>query len=269
MNRHLRKATLVTAAITAGLLMTACQSGSSHGGSSHGSSSGHGSKSTGSSRHHSASKASGATGHTGSTGTTARNASSTSNTHKGVNGTFTGGTVSYLAPGKYVVHTSRTGDQAFFVADDTAVYGAGKVCGSPRSEARPRCTLDQLETAVKKAAVTADVTLKNGIATVVRERHDVDSGTGSGTTGVNGTWLGNVAYLAPGKYTVSDMKGVEQAFYVSDDTAVRGAGTICGSPMSESMYTCTLDQLEAAAKKGVSAKVVIADGVATSVTEDR
>jgi hypothetical protein len=64
------------------------------------------------------------------------------------------------------------------------------------------------------------------------------------------------------------MKGVEQAFYVSDDTAVRGAGTICGSPMSESMYTCTLDQLEAAAKKGVSAKVVIADGVATSVTED-
>jgi hypothetical protein len=39
--------------------------------------------------------------------------------------------------------------------------------------------------------------------------------------------------------------------------------------MSQSMYTCTLDQLEAAAKKGVSAKVVIADGVATSVTEDR
>ncbi|MEV0207998.1 hypothetical protein AB0H97_22725 [Streptomyces sp. NPDC050788] len=265
MNRHVRKATLVTAAITAGLLMTACQNGSSNN-SSHGSSSNDGSKGAGSSRHESASKTSGTSGNTGSKGTSAQNASSTK---KGVDGTFTGGTVSYLAPGKYVVHTSRTGDQAFFVADDTEVYGAGKVCGSPRSEARPRCTLDQLETALKKAAVTADVTLKDGVATVVRERHDVDGGTGSGTQGVNGTWLGNVSYLAPGKYTVSDMKGVEQAFYVSDDTAVRGAGTICGSPMSESMYTCTLDQLEAAAKKGVSAKVVIADGVATSVTEDR
>ncbi|MFI6657057.1 hypothetical protein ACIBL8_16265 [Streptomyces sp. NPDC050523] len=266
MNRHVRKAALVTAAITAGLLMTACQNGSASSGSS-----GDGAKNGSGSQHRSASKTSGHGTSAGSSAkrgsaAAARNASSTGH---GVTGAFTGGTVSYLAPGKYLVHAPGKTDQEFYVADDTAVYGAGKVCGSPRSEARPRCTLDQLETATEKAAVTADVTLKNGIATVVRERHDVENGSGTGATGVNGTWLGNVSYLAPGKYTVSDMKGVEQAFYVAEDTAVRGAGTICGSPMSQSMYTCTLDQLEAAAKKGVSAKVVIADGVATSVTEDR
>ncbi|MFG2788935.1 hypothetical protein [Streptomyces sp. NPDC048419] len=268
MNRQVRKAALVTAAITAGLLMTACQSGSAHSGSSS-----DGARNGSGSQHRSVSKtsrhgtsSSGSSAKHGSSGAAARNASST---RHGVTGAFTGGTVSYLAPGKYIVHAPGKTDQEFFVADDTAVYGAGKVCGSPRSEARPRCTLDQLETATEKAAVTADVTLKNGIATVVRERHDVENGSGTGAKGVSGTWLGNVSYLAPGKYTVSDMKGVEQAFYVADDTAVRGAGTICGSPMSQSMYTCTLDQLEAAAKKGVSAKVVIAGGVATSVTEDR
>ncbi|NGO10835.1 hypothetical protein G5C60_25375 [Streptomyces sp. HC44] len=112
----------------------------------------------------------------------------------------------------------------------------------------------------------ADVTMKNGAATVVRERHDAQNGT---TEGVNGTWLGNVSYLAPGKYTVSEMKGVEQAFWVADDTLVYGAGAICGSPRSAEMSPCTPAELEAAAKKGVSAEVRITDGIATRITEDR
>ncbi|MDO0934708.1 hypothetical protein QQY66_24615 [Streptomyces sp. DG2A-72] len=257
MNRHLRRVVVVTAALTAGLAMTACQNGSANNGSAN----------TGSSQHKSSSKKSGTskTSKHSNSSASAQNAAGSS--QRGVSGTVTGGTVSYLAPGKYTVHMAGKTDQAFFVADDTAVYGAGAICGSPRSEARPSCTLDQLETATKKAAVTADVTLKNGVATVVRERHDVENGTG--TTGVNGTWFGNVGYLAPGKFTVSDMKGVEQAFFVSDSTRVYGAGTICGTPRSEETPQCTLTQLESAAKKGVSAKVEIRNGVATTVTEDR
>ncbi|MGW0756987.1 hypothetical protein ACWD1Y_10950 [Streptomyces sp. NPDC002814] len=248
MNRHLRQAVVVTAALAAGLAMTACQNGSGSDGSS----------SAGSSQHKSSSKKTGTSKDSTPAGASAQNAAGSS--QQGVSGTFNGGTVSYLAPGKYTVSVAGKTDQAFFVADNTAVYGAGAICGSAS------CTLDQLETATQKAAVTADVTLKDGVATVVRERHDVENGTGA--TGVNGTWFGNVAYLAPGKFTVSDMKGVEQAFFVSDSTRVYGAGTICGTPGSEETPQCTLTQLESAAKKGVSAEVEIKDGVATTVTED-
>ncbi|MEU3337124.1 hypothetical protein ACWCQ1_07965 [Streptomyces sp. NPDC002144] len=266
MNRHLHKAALVTAAITAGLLMTACQNGSSHsGGTTGGANSQHTSTSKTSSK--GTSKVSKTSKRSHASGTSAR--TTTSGTARGAGTTVTGGTVGYLAPGKYTVHVPGRTDQAFFTATDTEVYGAGKICGSPRSEARPRCTLDQLETATRKAPVTADVTIRNGVATVVRERHDVDSG-GTGGSGVNATYDGTVSYLAPGKYTVAPKQGgTPQAFYVANDTVVHGAGGICGSPMSQAMSTCTLDQLETAAKKGVAAKVVIADGVATSVTEDR
>ncbi|GAB3014831.1 lipoprotein [Streptomyces pseudoechinosporeus] len=264
MNRNLRKAFVVTATITtAGLLMTACQNDSS---SSSGSSS---SKSSKTSQSSGTSKSSGqqdsSSGQQDSADSAAV-ANDTSDSKSGVSGTFKNGTVSYLAPGKYMVKVPGKVQQAFFTAENTLVYGAGQVCGSPRSEARPQCTLDELETATKKKAVTADVTMKDGIATVVRERHDAQNGI---TDGVNGTWLGNVSYLAPGKYTVSGMKGVEQAFYIADDTLVYGAGTICGSPGSAEMSLCTPAELEAAAKKGVSAKVRITDGVATSITEDR
>ncbi|WP_210573282.1 hypothetical protein [Streptomyces sp. GESEQ-4] len=252
MNRHLRHAVVVTAALAAGLAMTACQNGSDSNGSS----------STGSSQHKSSAKKSDTSDISKDStpaGASAQNAAGSS--QQGVSGTFNGGTVSYLAPGKYTVSVAGKTDQAFFVADNTAVYGAGAICGSAS------CTLDQLETATKKAAVTADVTLKDGIATAVRERPGVENGTGA--SGVNGTWFGNVSYLAPGKFTVSDMKGVEQAFFVSDNTRVYGAGTICGDPQSEETPQCTLTQLESAAKNGVSAKVEIKDGVATTVTEDR
>lgn len=250
MNRRLRKTALVTAAITAGLLMTACQNGSTDKGSSTDASASATATSQGSP------KTSGTSKSSGSSGTSAGNASKS---QQGVNATITGGTVSYLAPGKYIVSVPGKTDRAFFVANDTQIHGAGTICGGSH------CTLDQLETATKKAAVPADVTIRKGVATVVRERHSA----GSGTKGVSGTWLGNVGYLAPGKFTVSDMKGVEQAFYVADSTKVYGAGTICGTPGSSGTSRCTLDQLEAAARKGVSAKVVISGGVATTVTEDR
>ncbi|GAA2503319.1 hypothetical protein [Streptomyces longisporus] len=252
MNRRLRKTALVTAAISAGLLMTACQNGSTDKGSSADTSASTTATSQGTS------KSSGSSQNSGSSGTSAGNASKS---QQGVNATITGGTISYLAPGKYIVSVPGKTDRAFFVATDTRIHGAGTICGGSH------CTLDQLETAARKAAVPADVTIRKGVATVVRERHG--AGGSTGTKGVSGTWLGNVGYLAPGKFTVSDMKGVEQAFFVADSTKVYGAGTICGTPGSSGTSRCTLDQLEAAAKKGVSAKVVISGGVATTVTEDR
>jgi len=269
MNRHLRKAFVVTAAITtAGLMMTACQNESSSGTSkSSGSSSSESSKDSGTSGNGTSenSKASSQKDSADSVDS-APVANNAPGSKSGVSGTFKNGTVSYLAPGKYTVKVPGKTEQAFFTAEDTLVYGAGQVCGSPRSEERPQCTLDELETATKKKAVPADVTMKNGVATVVRERHDVQNGTPGD---VNGTWFGNVSYLAPGKYTVSDMKGVEQAFFVADDTLVYGAGTICGSPNSAEMTQCTPAELEAAAKKGVSAKVRLTDGIATTITADR
>ncbi|MGI5196468.1 hypothetical protein ACQEVY_22935 [Streptomyces sp. CA-288835] len=257
MNRHLRKAFVVTAAITtAGLMMTACQNDSSSGTSkSSGSSSSKSSKDSGTSK--------------SSTEQDSLDSSPVANngsgSKSGVSGTFKNGTVSYLAPGKFTVTVPGKTEQAFFVAEDTLVYGAGQVCGSPGSEERPQCTLDELESATKKKAVAADVTMKDGVATVVRERHDAQNGTPGG---VNGTWFGNVSYLAPGKFTVSDMKGVEQAFFIADDTLIYGAGTICGTPNSAEMTQCTPDELEAAAKNGVSAEVKLTDGIATTITED-
>ncbi|GAA3794507.1 hypothetical protein GCM10022403_030510 [Streptomyces coacervatus] len=148
MNRQLRKATLVTAAITAGLLMTACQHGSTSHSKSHGS------------RHKSVYKTSGTSHGSRSSRTSAGKTSS---------GTIAGGTVTYLAPGKYLVSKTGRADQAFFVADDTRVYGAGRICGATGSKALTHCTLDQLETATKKAAVPADVVLRKGVAGTITE----------------------------------------------------------------------------------------------------
>ncbi|TGN74731.1 hypothetical protein E5083_21355 [Streptomyces bauhiniae] len=86
--------------------------------------------------------------------------------------------------------------------------------------------------------------------------------------GVNGTWFGNVSYLAPGKYTVSGLKGSEQEFLVADDTEITGYDDICGDPGAAGGTQCTEAQLETAAKKGVSAEVVIRNGIATSVRDD-
>ncbi|MEV2235465.1 hypothetical protein AB0H69_43885 [Streptomyces phaeochromogenes] len=275
MNRRLRQAVVATAALTAGLLMTACQNGTDD------SSSGKSPKST----------ASPVAAEKASDSKNAKNS-------KGVSGSFKNGKVTYLAPGKYIVSVPGKEDQQFWVADDTEVYGVGTICGEAGSKVDAPCTLDQLEAALKKGAVNADVEMKNGVATLVSERRtaqqDTGSGSGSGSSGsdsdsssgrdesvvegvnkgkgVNGTWFGNVSYLAPGKYTVSDMKGTEQQFLVADDTKIMGYDDICDAvntgPGGEGGVECTEAQLEAAAKKGFSAEVVISNGIATTITDD-
>ncbi|MGP3991926.1 hypothetical protein [Streptomyces sp. 3N207] len=94
------------------------------------------------------------------------------------------------------------------------------------------------------------------------------SNSGGGGKGVSGTWFGTVSYVAPGKYTVSDMKGMKQAFLTSTSTNIQGAGDICGDADGQAAQKCTESQLEAAAKKGVSAKVRIKNGTAVSVIDD-
>ncbi|QKV96046.1 hypothetical protein HUT19_33535 [Streptomyces sp. NA02950] len=216
---------------------------------------------------------------------------------KGVSGTFSGGTVEYLAPGKYIVNAQGK-EQQFWVADDTKVFGAGTICGPYNSAADTPCTVDDLEKILKDGSIAADVVMKNGVADTVTERPAPDEGAPAEDSGnesdssdqaqdkpkteidginkgkgVNGTWLGNVKYLAPSKYTVSDMKGSEQAFFVAEDTDIWGYGSICGDDNTEEGgqggTQCTEDELEAATKSsGVSAQVVIENGIATTITED-
>ncbi|MEU1185501.1 hypothetical protein ABZ464_49410 [Streptomyces sp. NPDC005820] len=294
MNRHLRTAVVATAAITAGLLMTACQNGTD------------------------------ASSDTSGTGASADAANAAgSKTSKGVSGTFKDGKVTYLAAGEYIVSVTGKDDQQFLVADDTKVYGAGTICGEASSEADAPCTLDQLAAATKKGAVSADVEMTNGTATLVTERPATQQSTGSGssgssssgssssgssssgssssgssssgssssgssssgssgsgsgsssssgsTKGVSGTWFGVVSYLAPGTYTVSDSKGTEQEFFVSEDTKIVGYDDICDAvntgPGGEGGVECTEAQLEKAAKKGFDAEVVISNGIATSIRD--
>lgn len=94
------------------------------------------------------------------------------------------------------------------------------------------------------------------------------AGQGKGGKGVSGTWFGNVSYLAPGKYTVSGPKGEQQAFFTSDATEIWGAGDICGDENGQSATKCTEQELEAAARKGVSAEVKVSSGIATRITDD-
>ncbi|MFC7304119.1 hypothetical protein ACFQVC_07825 [Streptomyces monticola] len=91
----------------------------------------------------------------------------------------------------------------------------------------------------------------------------------SGSGKVTGTWFGTVSYLAPGKYTVSDLKDTQQQFFTSTDTDIQGAGKICGDAAGQAASPCSEDELEAAAKDGVSATVKLKDGIAVSVVEDR
>ncbi|MFE9722701.1 hypothetical protein ACFYQ5_03620 [Streptomyces sp. NPDC005794] len=93
-----------------------------------------------------------------------------------------------------------------------------------------------------------------------------ERGSKSGT--VSGKWVGTVSYLAPGKYTVTDANGAEQAFFTSEDTDIEGAGKICGDADGQAATPCTEEELEAAAKKGFGATVDVKDGVAVSIIED-
>ncbi|GAB7106854.1 hypothetical protein JCM4814A_51680 [Streptomyces phaeofaciens JCM 4814] len=229
----------------------------------------------------------------------------------GVSGTFADGTVAYLAPGKYTVTTGGKAQQ-FWVAEDTKIWGAGRICGDADGQAAEECTEAELEKVTKGGAVPADVVLKDGIAVTVTERPAEDSGTGGsastsggssngssssgsstggsssssgGSTssasggsssggsgasgGVSGTWLGTVSYLAPGKYTVSDMRDSQQQFWLAEDTKIWGVGGMCGDADGQAAEECTEAELEKAAKAGsLSATVKITDGIATSITEE-
>ncbi|GAA2095065.1 lipoprotein [Streptomyces albiaxialis] len=255
-------------------LLTACQDGGSDSG---------GKKSSGSSSSEVSKENSGGTGGEGGDGTQARSGKG-GKAGKGVSGTWFGN-VEYLAPGKYTVSDMKGTKQQFFTSTDTDIQGAGEICGDANGQAATKCTEAQLEAASKKG-VSAKVKLKNGLAVSIVEDHGGSGGTGGGNgggtgggntgggngsggkKGVNGTWFGTVSYLAPGKYTVSDMKDTKQQFFTSTDTDIQGAGEICGDAEGQAATKCTEADLEAASKKGVSAKVQIKDGIAVSIVED-
>lgn len=81
--------------------------------------------------------------------------------------------------------------------------------------------------------------------------------------GVNGTWAGELKYLAPGKYTVSD-----QEFLVSDETEVWGAGDICGDAAGQSATECNQDELRVSADSDIAVEVIVENGMATRIVED-
>ena len=111
----------------------------------------------------------------------------------------------------------------------------------------------------KAVVVTAAITTAGLMMTACR------NGSSSGTSKSSGS----ASSSKSSDMSDTSKSSSEQTFFVADDTQVHGAGTIRGSPGSTEMSLCTLDELEAAAKKGVSAKVRTTDGVATSITEDR
>ncbi|MFD8257960.1 hypothetical protein ACFV19_03220 [Streptomyces griseoluteus] len=186
MNRPLRKAVVASVAITAGLLMTACQSGSD------------------------------------------------SATASGTSTTSTAGT-----------------------AKETP--GARDAGGSERQAAQ--------QGSGSESSTGSSTGTDSGSGTVSPSRDTAVEGIGKGQ-GVNGTWFGNVSYLAPGKYTVSNQRNDEQEFLLAEDTEIIGYDDICGDPGVAGGTKCTEAQLETAAKKGVSAEVVIKNGIATSIRDD-
>ncbi|NYI04652.1 hypothetical protein [Allostreptomyces psammosilenae] len=88
----------------------------------------------------------------------------------GVDGLFTG-TLSYLAPGELIISTSDGTDQAFYLAVDTQVWGAGRICGDGEAQAATACTVEELEAAVQSdAGIAAEVEMSDGIAVRVSEQ---------------------------------------------------------------------------------------------------
>ncbi|WP_369030253.1 hypothetical protein [Streptomyces adonidis] len=199
MNRPLRRTVFATAALTAGLLMTACQSGTDD-------------NSSGSAGSPSTSSSATASSSPSSSATTGTDSASGSDTSQGTQAT---------PPGSSDADSSGSSDS-----------GSDSDSGSS--------------------------------GTVVEGLND--------GKGVSGTWFGNVSYLAPGKYTVSDSKGTEQQFFTAEDTKIIGYDDICDAintgPGGEGGVECTEAQLETAAKKGFSAEVVISNGIATSIRDD-
>ncbi|MCF0082723.1 hypothetical protein LZ269_36020, partial [Streptomyces lomondensis] len=179
-----------------------------------------------------------------------------------VAGTFTG-TLTYWAPGKL-----RVGERAFWVAQDTQIWGSGGICGDGKGHSLVECTVGQLEKAAKKGTVRVEVTVgKDGIASKVVDQTPnktaASGGEGAGgNSGVAGTFAGTLTYWAPGKLRVG-----ERAFWLANDTEIWGSGGICGDGKGHSLVECTVGQLEKAAKKGtVRVEVTVGkDGIASKV----
>ncbi|MDT0419313.1 MULTISPECIES: hypothetical protein [Streptomyces] len=175
------------------------------------------------------------------------------------------GTVTYMAPGKYMVKDAKAGDQAFLTSTKTDILGAQKICGDGGQSAT-RCTAAQLEAASRKG-FPATVTLHKGVATKVAEDHPAGGGTDQEEQPKKVYWEGVSHYLAPGKYSVTD-DGTkkERAFLTSSKTVINGNGWICGT--REKTKRCTTAQLDAATKRGERLVVKIADdGTAVTIDE--
>jgi hypothetical protein len=138
----------------------------------------------------------------------------------------------------------------------TGASGSGSSAAASRAEGAP-----------KTEGASQGAGTSGGGADAAGTKASAGNGPAGGK-GVSGTWFGNVSYLAPGKYTVSDTKGTEQAFFTAQDTDIEGAGVICGDADGQAATPCGEEELEAAAKKGVSATVKIEKGIAVSVVED-
>jgi hypothetical protein len=92
-------------------------------------------------------------------------------------------------------------------------------------------------------------------------------GSGTADAGDRTTIVGTLKYLAPGKLTVTPQSGgTERAFLVSNATTILGAAAICSDTDGRvtiggdgyGTSTCTVDQLETAAKTGsVSVRVTM------------
>jgi hypothetical protein len=268
-----QKLTIAALALAAGLSLTACQGDKDSDASKN---------TSGSSANESKEKSGGSEGQSSGSNAEAQagNKAGAGKRGKGVSGTWFG-TVKYMAPGKYTVSDMKGVEQQFFTSKTTNIQGAGDICGDEDGQAATKCTESQLAAAAKKG-VSAKVQIKKGIAVSIIDDHSGSGNSGGGNSGggnsggghsgggkgVSGTWFGTVKYMAPGKYTVSDMKGVEQQFFTSTTTNIQGAGDICGDEDGQAATKCTESQLAAAAKKGVSAKVQVKDGIAVSIIDD-
>ncbi|MFD7717761.1 hypothetical protein [Streptomyces sp. NPDC059814] len=158
-----------------------------------------------------------------------------------------------------------TGDKASSAATATA-SSTEAAAGAEESSSADSSADASTASGTKAPAADSD---SSGTAKAGSESTPESAGDGAGQgKGVSGTWFGNVSYLAPGKYTVSGPKGEEQAFFTSEDTEIWGAGDICGDENGQSATECTEQELEAAARKGVSAEVKLTKGIATRITDD-
>ncbi|MFD6533918.1 hypothetical protein [Streptomyces sp. NPDC060184] len=76
-------------------------------------------------------------------------------------------------------------------------------------------------------------------------------------------------FLAPGTYTVTGSDGIDQQFFVSEETDIEGTGDICGTETGQAAMPCSEEMLEAATKgDGVDAEVVVANGIAKSIVDN-